>query len=146
GTPPRGYLEREKDLNLALRALIHSGVIKSAHDCSEGGLAVAIAESCVSQQVARETPALIGAEIDLTSEPDVSEPASEEKTGETPPDRTTTPPAHLTPETRHSALPPRVDALLFGESQARIVTSVSAINAVKVLAQAKILGIPAVRI
>ena len=48
-------LEAERDLNLALRALIHSGVVKSAHDCSEGGLAVALAESCVSQQIARQT-------------------------------------------------------------------------------------------
>ena len=41
---------------------------------------------------------------------------------------------------------PRLDALLFGESQGRIVISVAAINAVKVLAQAKILGVPAARI
>ena len=33
-----------------------------------------------------------------------------------------------------------------GKSQARIVISVAAINAVKVLAQAKILGVPAARI
>jgi phosphoribosylformylglycinamidine synthase len=40
----------------------------------------------------------------------------------------------------------RVDALLFGESQARVVISVAALNAVKVIAQAKILGVPAARI
>jgi phosphoribosylformylglycinamidine (FGAM) synthase-like enzyme len=39
--------------------------VKSAHDCSEGGLAVALAESCISQLIARETPRLIGATIDL---------------------------------------------------------------------------------
>jgi phosphoribosylformylglycinamidine synthase len=39
-----------------------------------------------------------------------------------------------------------VDALLFGETQSRIVISTSAINAGKVLAQAKLLGIPAVKI
>ena len=66
GTPPRCDLEKEKELHLALRALIHSGVVKSAHDCSEGGLAVALAESCISQQIARETPRLIGAQVDLT--------------------------------------------------------------------------------
>ena len=65
GTPPRCDLEKEKELHLALRALIHSGVVKSAHDCSEGGLAVALAESCISQQIARETPRLIGAQVDL---------------------------------------------------------------------------------
>jgi len=41
------------------------GVVKSAHDCSEGGLAVALAESCISQQLARETPRLIGAQVEL---------------------------------------------------------------------------------
>ena len=67
GTPPRCDLEKEKELHLALRALIYSGVVKSAHDCSEGGLAVALAESCISQQIARETPRLIGAQIDFTA-------------------------------------------------------------------------------
>ena len=57
GSPPRCDLEKEKELHLALRALIHSGAVKSAHDCSEGGLAVALAECCISQQIARETPA-----------------------------------------------------------------------------------------
>jgi phosphoribosylformylglycinamidine synthase len=53
GTPPRCDLEKEKELHLALRALIYSGAVKSAHDCSEGGLAVTLAESCISQQIAR---------------------------------------------------------------------------------------------
>ena len=108
GTPPRCDLENEKNLHLGLRALIHSGVVKSAHDCSEGGLAVAVAESCISQQIARETPRLIGAQIDLSAFSDV-----------------------------------RLDALLFGETQGRIVISVAAFHAGKVLEQAKILGIPA---
>jgi phosphoribosylformylglycinamidine synthase len=118
GTPPRCDLEKEKELHLALRALIHSGVVKSAHDCSEGGLAVAVAESCISQQIARETPRLIGALLDLTA-------------------------LAATPE---SAPALRLDALLFGETQGRVVISVAAVNAGKVLAQAKILGITATRI
>ena len=40
----------------------------------------------------------------------------------------------------------RLDALLFGETQGRIVISVAAIDAVKVLAQLKILAITAERI
>src|SRR4029079_14174060 len=52
GTPPPCNLERENELHSALRALIYSGTIKSAHDYSEGGLAVTLAESCISQQVA----------------------------------------------------------------------------------------------
>src|SRR3954453_17613024 len=63
GTPPRCDLAKETELHLALRSLIYSGVVKSAHDCSEGGLAVDLAESCISQQGARETPRLIGARI-----------------------------------------------------------------------------------
>jgi phosphoribosylformylglycinamidine synthase subunit PurL len=108
GSPPHCNLDQEKELHLALRALIHSGVVKSAHDCSDGGLAVALAESCISQLIARETPRLIGAELDLSAINDV-----------------------------------RLDALLFGETQARVVVSVAALNAGKVLAQAKILGVPA---
>jgi phosphoribosylformylglycinamidine synthase len=40
----------------------------------------------------------------------------------------------------------RLDALLFGEAQGRVIITVAAINAVKVCAQAKILGITATRI
>jgi phosphoribosylformylglycinamidine synthase len=125
GTPPRCDLEREKGLHLALRSLIHSGVVKSAHDCSEGGLAVALAESCMSQHIARETPRLIGADIDLSEAGRVSTSA---------------------PGPGEDTRPYRIDALLFGETQGRIVISVSALNAGKVLAQAKILGITATRI
>ncbi|RMH37679.1 MAG: phosphoribosylformylglycinamidine synthase subunit PurL [Nitrospirae bacterium] len=48
GQPPWLHLDREKALQACLLALIHDGVIRSAHDCSEGGLAVAIAESCIT--------------------------------------------------------------------------------------------------
>ena len=66
GTPPRCDLEQARTLHTTLLGLIQSGLVKSAHDCSEGGLAVCLAESCISQLVARETPRLIGAQIDLT--------------------------------------------------------------------------------
>jgi len=115
GRPPRCDLEREKELHLALRALICSGAVKSAHDCSEGGLAVALAESCISQQVARETPRLIGAQVDLAAALAAGQIAGT----------------------------CRLDALLFGETQGRIVISVAALNAAKVMAQAKILEVPA---
>lgn len=48
GLPPRLFYERELEVQNAVRALIRMGIVKSAHDCSEGGLAVAIAESCMS--------------------------------------------------------------------------------------------------
>jgi phosphoribosylformylglycinamidine (FGAM) synthase-like enzyme len=40
----------------------------------------------------------------------------------------------------------RLDALLFGETQSRVVISVAGIHAHKVLAQAKILGVPAMQL
>jgi phosphoribosylformylglycinamidine synthase subunit PurL len=129
GSPPRCHLDREKELHLALRALIHSGVVKSAHDCSDGGLAVALAESCISQLIARETPRLLGAEVDLTNTAPASGPSLPEKNQDG--DKQDARPAS------------RVDALLFGETQGRVVISVAALNAGKVLAQAKILGVPA---
>jgi len=127
GTPPRCDLEKEKDLDLALRALIHSGVVKSAHDCSEGGLAVALTESCTSQQIARDTPRLIGAEVDLSTVIGMPD-AQEQKV-----------PSAPVPS-------PRLDALLFGEAQGRMVISTSALDAVKVVQRAKLLGVNACRI
>lgn len=44
GLPPRVDLLKEKKFLDAVRALIHQGKVKSAHDCSDGGLAVALAE------------------------------------------------------------------------------------------------------
>jgi phosphoribosylformylglycinamidine synthase subunit PurL len=59
GRPPRLHFARELALQNALRELIRAGYIRSAHDCSEGGLAVALAEACFN-------PAgQLGAEIDL---------------------------------------------------------------------------------
>jgi phosphoribosylformylglycinamidine synthase len=132
GTPPRCDFEKEKNLHLALRALIHSGVVKSAHDCSEGGLAVALAESCISQQAARETPRLIGARIDLAA---LSAPAP---AGE--------PSFAGGPAASSSPAGLRLDALLFGETQGRVVISTSSMDAVKVVARAKLLGVSAARI
>jgi phosphoribosylformylglycinamidine synthase len=145
GTPPRCDLQKEVDLHLGLRALIHSGVVKSAHDCSEGGLAVALAECCISQQIARDTPRLIGAQIDFTPEPSSEESDSEvahlAPRGEEPVPGIQAP---SEPDPIFAAIKAaRLDALLFGETQGRIIISVAAIDAVKVLARAKILGVPA---
>ncbi len=109
GVPPRCNLESESELQSALRALIHAGAVKSAHDCSEGGLAVALAESCISHHIARDTPQLVGAQADLSSIPSV-----------------------------------RLDALLFGESQGRVIISVASKDAVKVAERAKLLRVPAI--
>ncbi|HEV2392671.1 MAG TPA: phosphoribosylformylglycinamidine synthase subunit PurL [Verrucomicrobiae bacterium] len=136
GTPPRCNLEAEKDLNLGLRALIYSGSIKSAHDCSEGGLAVALAEGCISRQTARDTAPLVGAQIELGISP---EPKAEEQ-------KQTSGAAQQEEHPAASKPPIRLDALLFGETQARIIVSTAPSDAVKVVERAKLLGIPAMRI
>jgi phosphoribosylformylglycinamidine synthase len=46
GLPPRLNVQRELAVQNSVRELIRAGLIKSAHDCSEGGVAVALAECC----------------------------------------------------------------------------------------------------
>jgi phosphoribosylformylglycinamidine synthase subunit PurL len=67
GTPPRCDLQGERRLIDALLETIKAGVISSAHDCSDGGLAVALAESVMAN---RER--MMSATIDLTSWPDIA--------------------------------------------------------------------------
>jgi phosphoribosylformylglycinamidine synthase len=62
GLVPTLDFAKERAVHDAVRALIKSRLIKSAHDCSEGGLAVALAESCLSN---REEP--IGASVEIAS-------------------------------------------------------------------------------
>jgi phosphoribosylformylglycinamidine synthase len=87
GRVPRLDLGRAKALVDLLQALAARGLLESAHDCAEGGLAVALAESCITA-LGRET----GAEVRLAA-------------------------GGLSPE-----------ALLFGESQSRVVVSVDPKN------------------
>jgi len=82
GRPPAVNLAVAKRVSDFTLEIIRRGWVKSAHDCSEGGLAVALAECCISNG-----EAMVGARIDLT---------------------------------RCSG---RLDALLFGETQSRIVVS-----------------------
>ncbi|MEO1131938.1 MAG: AIR synthase related protein, partial [Cyanobacteria bacterium J06639_1] len=48
GLPPRVDLDLEARVQAACRHGIRQGWIQSAHDCSDGGLAIALAESCIS--------------------------------------------------------------------------------------------------
>jgi len=48
GQVPTLDLEREKAVQAAVLELISSGLCDTAHDCSEGGLAVALAEMCLA--------------------------------------------------------------------------------------------------
>ena len=103
--------KRAQTLHTTLLGLIQCGLVKSAHDCSEGGLAVCLAESCISQLIARETPRLIGAQIDLSALAGV-----------------------------------RLDALLFGEAQSRVLISVAPGDTVKVLERARIMEVSATKL
>ncbi len=82
GDAPPLDLEEERAVQEAVQALIRTGIVQHAHDVSDGGLAVCLAESVIHAEE-------LGAEIDL---PNAS--------------RT------------------RLDAVLFGEAQSRVVLSV----------------------
>jgi phosphoribosylformylglycinamidine synthase II len=62
GAPPRVSLQGEKALTDALLDAIRAGTIRSAHDCADGGLAVALAE-CVMMDRLHQT----GADVDLSA-------------------------------------------------------------------------------
>lgn len=62
GLPPRIDFDHEKKINAQLLALIRAGLVRNAHDCSEGGLAVALAESCFKKSKESQ---LLGAALSL---------------------------------------------------------------------------------
>jgi phosphoribosylformylglycinamidine synthase II len=62
GAPPRCDLDRERALIDALLDGIAGGVVRSAHDCSDGGLAVALAECAIMNRTR-----LMGADVDLSA-------------------------------------------------------------------------------
>lgn len=105
GSPPWLNLETEKALQDFVLKVIHEGLVQSAHDCSDGGLAVALAECCVSGPSGAR-----GAVVKL----------------------------------RLDSL--RRDALLFGESQSRIILSTRPKVAASLLSRATEAGIPAAHI
>ena len=61
GLPPALDLEREKRVQEAMREIVAEGLAESAHDLSDGGLAVALAECCFGVQE-------IGAQVDVDSD------------------------------------------------------------------------------
>jgi phosphoribosylformylglycinamidine synthase len=63
GPPPQMDLGHEIKVQNAVRDLIREGLVQSAHDCSEGGLAVALAECCFNPE------RLFGADIDCSRRP-----------------------------------------------------------------------------
>jgi len=100
GKPPKMDLASAKRISDVTLDIIRRGWVKSAHDCSEGGLAVALAECCMSN------PDLaVGARIDL------------------------------------SPFGGRLDALLFGETQSRVLISAAQENAARISSEANRSGV-----
>jgi phosphoribosylformylglycinamidine synthase II len=99
GDAPSLFLEREAAVHAVCLKSIQKRLISSAHDCSEGGLAVALAECCICGDK------MIGAQVTLNDKF-------------------------------------RPDALLFGETQSRIIVSCSPKNKMKILNIAKKHNIP----
>ena len=56
GLPPQLDMDYEKRVHDAMREIIAAGLAESAHDLSDGGLAVALSESCTAE---------IGAEVTI---------------------------------------------------------------------------------
>ena len=100
GAPPRMDLALAKRVSDFTLEIIRNGWAKSAHDCSEGGLAVALAECCVSNG-----DAMAGAEIDL------------------------------------NRFGGRLDALLFGETQSRVLISAAHEDAARISSEANRSGV-----
>jgi phosphoribosylformylglycinamidine synthase subunit PurL len=63
GPPPHVDLAHEIKVQNAVRDLIREGLVQSAHDCSEGGLAVALAECCFNPE------RLFGVDVDCSRRP-----------------------------------------------------------------------------
>jgi phosphoribosylformylglycinamidine synthase len=59
GRPPRLDLARERAVQATVLDGIGAGILRSAHDCADGGLGVALAECCMTG------PSLLGARLDL---------------------------------------------------------------------------------
>ncbi|MCS6319195.1 MAG: phosphoribosylformylglycinamidine synthase II, partial [Nitrospira sp.] len=105
GSPPLLNLDSEKAVQQCTIRLIREGLVQSAHDCSDGGVAVALTECCISGS-AQQLGAVVQLSLDGL----------------------------------------RRDAVLFGESQSRIVLSVKAELAERVLNMAWDAGVHATRI
>jgi phosphoribosylformylglycinamidine synthase len=76
---PQIDIKKEKALQEACLEAIKSGIVNSAHDCSEGGLAVTIAESCITN-----SSNMLGAKIELDTTKNKGIRTDEILFGETP--------------------------------------------------------------
>ncbi len=129
GMAPALDLAREGALQALIVRCIREGLVESAHDCSEGGLAVTLAECTFDSGgigVTADVPA-----VDVRLKPDTT--------------------AVLKPDTMSDVESGfsrtfATNATLFGESASRIVVSVEDAKLPAVLAAAKAAGVPAAAI
>jgi len=118
GAPPAVDLAREKALQAFVLEAARAGLLRSAHDCAEGGLAVALAESSFLAD-----PGADGVEAEVTV--NLAAAAGGGARG-----------------TR----PPRLDAVLFGETQSRVVISCDASRVDELAGMARRHGVPLARL
>jgi phosphoribosylformylglycinamidine synthase II len=118
GPVPRLDSARELTVQNSVRDLIRNGFVKSAHDCSEGGLAVALAECCFNPD------GLLGAETDLDRSRHAS--GAGDRAG----------------RDVESCRDVDIAELLFNESQSRIIISVAAKDKEKARAELKAKLVP----
>ncbi len=121
GPVPKLDLKLETAVQNGVRDLIRLGLVRSAHDCSEGGLAVAMAECCFSPD------GLLGAEIGL------------ENCGGS---RARDASANRTDSSCGDPASTNVATVLFSETQSRIIISCDPKNTELVLSELKSKNIP----
>jgi phosphoribosylformylglycinamidine synthase subunit PurL len=68
GAPPALDIQAEKRLQACVREAIAQRLLHSAHDCSDGGLAVALAECCLPALGEANSAEGLGADIAITTE------------------------------------------------------------------------------
>jgi phosphoribosylformylglycinamidine synthase len=113
GPVPKLDLELETAVQNGVRDLIRLGLVRSAHDCSEGGLAVAMAECCFNPD------GLLGAEIGLETSGGSGADCADD-----------------------TLAPTDTATVLFNEAQSRIVISCDPKNTELVLSELKSKNIP----
>jgi phosphoribosylformylglycinamidine synthase len=116
GAPPALDLQREKALQAFVLEAARTGLLRSAHDCAEGGLSVALAESSFLAD-----PGAGGVEAEVMV--NLAETVGD-----------------------GGARPPRLDAVLFGETQSRVVISCDESRVDELAEIARRHGVPLARV
>jgi phosphoribosylformylglycinamidine synthase len=135
GVPPALDLAREAALQRVLVDGIASGLIRSAHDCAEGGIAVTLAECCFD--------VALGADVDVAAVVGGGGSAETDRPHAPSPGGSR---AQDAPHAQDPADGYGDIAALFGESASRVVVSAREEGVAHVMALAQAAGVPAARI